>query len=114
MIRSIDDGVRRDREASDLWLDAHRFQDMFAMRLACIKRERQAALAALAAAEACSEEARGAVAAARMAAEAVDRLIDERAASIEADAASKAQHALDDIARARQAASRRGKRDNGW
>jgi hypothetical protein len=102
-IRSLDGKVRRDHKAAEAWPDAHRFLEMFANRQDVIQAERRTLAADLAAAELETGEARSVVAAARTAAEAVDELIGEREAASQADAATREQHVLDDIARARLA-----------
>lgn len=106
-IRSLDDAARRDRAVSDAWQDRHQFLELAAIRLAAARAERSKAALQLTAAAARSQEARDLLTAARTAAEAVDQLIDERVAAAQAEAARRAQHELDDIARA---ARRRGAR----
>jgi hypothetical protein len=100
-IRSLDDTARRDREVSQTWQDSHQFLEMSAIRTEATRTERRTIAADLTVAGIRSEEARGVVSAARMAAEAVEQLIAERLAASQADAAKREQHVLDDIARAR-------------
>ena len=107
-IRSIDHAVLRDREASAAWQDAYRFLEMSALRQEAVRTECRIATADHAAAAARSAEARGVVAAARTAAEAVEQLISERKAAAQIEAAKREQHVLDDIARARLARRQRG------
>ena len=65
--------------------NSYQFQDMFSLRMRASQAERRIAAADLAATQASSAEARGAVVAARTAAEAVQTLIDERLVAAEAD-----------------------------
>jgi flagellar biosynthesis chaperone FliJ len=103
-IRSLEDAARRDRVP---WQDAHQFHEMAAARLQVVRAERLTAAAALEATASRSEAARGVVAEARTAAEAVEQLIGEREAANRAGIAAREQHTLDDIARARLAVRRR-------
>jgi hypothetical protein len=106
-IRSLDCTVRRDREVGGAWPDAHQFLEMSANRQETVQAERHRLVVALAAAEIQAAEARDVVSAARTAAEAVEELIRERQAGRQADAATREQHVLDDIARARLTVHRR-------
>jgi flagellar biosynthesis chaperone FliJ len=101
-VRSIDAAMARDRDSENGLADRMRFRDIFLATRQHLRSERQRAVAALAEAEARSEAARGQLAAARQAAEAVDRLILERTAAARAKADRRAQHELDDIARLRR------------
>jgi flagellar biosynthesis chaperone FliJ len=100
-IRSLDDTVRRDRETVRAWQDSHQFMEMSALRLDAMLAQRRTLLAEFAMAETRSTQARGVVAAARTAAEAVEQLMGERAVADQAEAAKREQHVLDDIARGR-------------
>jgi hypothetical protein len=107
-IAVLDDAVRRDREASEAWQEAHRFLEMSAIRVESTRAERQAIAAELAAAAAHSAEARRVVTDARTAAEAVETLIGERAAASQAEGIRREQHVLDDIGRALRAVRQSG------
>jgi hypothetical protein len=100
-ISAIDDAARQDREAHRKLSDAHRFLDMFALRLASMQANRRGAAADFHAAQDRSAEAREAVVTARMAAEGVETLIAERLVGAAMETARKEQHALDDISRGR-------------
>ena len=100
-IRSLDDAACRDRETSEAWQDAHHFLEMSAVRSESAREERQIIEQALATAAMRSEQARGVVAAARTAAEAVEQLIRERKIADQMETATREQHVLDDIARLR-------------
>jgi hypothetical protein len=100
-IKALDSAVLRDRKTAGSWQDAHQFLEISVFRQGAVRAERRTIAADLAAAEARSAEARGAVTAARAAAEAVEQLIAERRAAGLAETARRAQHVLDDIARAR-------------
>jgi flagellar biosynthesis chaperone FliJ len=100
-IREIDAQSEIDRAANQAVEEPHRFLEMFVRRLRARDVERNAAAAALTAAQTRSDEARLAVVAARTAAEAVDTLIAEKAARAQADTNRRELHALDDIARNR-------------
>ncbi|WP_428491606.1 hypothetical protein [Rhodopila sp.] len=103
----LDASARRDLAISDTWEDGHHFQEMAAIRSAARREERDMAALQLSEAATASEQARSILTATRTAAEAVDQLIAERAAASQADAARRAQHELDDIARsARRRAAR--------
>ena len=71
-VQAIADAARRDRAAHETVEDSHRFLEMFVHRLRVSDTKRLSAEAALRAAQARSAEARAAVVAARMAAEAVE------------------------------------------
>jgi flagellar export protein FliJ len=98
-LRAIDEAAQRDRRANQTVTEAHRFIDMFALRVQAAEADRRAAEAALAAAQGASADARAALVTARTAAESVDTLIGERAEATKTDAQRREQHALDDIAR---------------
>jgi flagellar export protein FliJ len=106
-LHTIDQAAERDRVANRSVTEAHRFIDMFALRLQASATERLAAEAALTAARASAAEARAELVAARTAAESVETLITERADAAETDANRREQHALDDMARARFDSPRR-------
>jgi flagellar biosynthesis chaperone FliJ len=108
-IRLLDDALRRDRETSGAWQDAHQFLEMSATHLEVVRAERRTAAMALAAAALHSEEARGVVTAARTAAEAVEQLVSERETASRVEAAKREQHALDDMSRARYVVGQRGR-----
>ncbi|WP_158932381.1 hypothetical protein [Acidisphaera sp. S103] len=98
-IRSLDGAAARDRQTGRAWQDSHQFMEMTAIHLATLQAERRSILADLAVAEDRSGQARGVVAAERAAAEAVDQLMQERQAAVQAEANRREQHVLDDIAR---------------
>jgi flagellar biosynthesis chaperone FliJ len=100
-LRTIDEAAECDRIAKRSLAEAYCFIDMFVLRLQASATERHAAEAALRTARAAADDARDALVAARMAAEAVETLITERADAAEADANRREQHALDDMARTR-------------
>ncbi len=100
-LRAIDEAAERDRVANRSVVEAHRFIDMFALRVQANATERIAAEVALTAARDAAAEAQAAVVAARMAVESVETLITERAEAAEVAADRREQHALDDMARAR-------------
>ncbi len=100
-LRAVDEAAERDRVASRSVAEAHRFIDMFALRVQSGTVERQAIEAALQVATEAAAEARAALVAARTAAESVQTLIDERAKAAAAEADRREQHALDDMARTR-------------
>nr|WP_294547117.1 hypothetical protein [uncultured Rhodopila sp.] len=97
-VRSIDAAIARDRDSDAALADPMLFRDIFLATRQHLWAERQRAVVALAEAEARSEAARGRLAAARLAAETVDRLILERTAAARAEADRRAQHELDDVA----------------
>jgi len=101
-IRAIDQAAQRElQEAERSW---HRggMPDLFAAWRKRAQLDRRAAVAALAAAESRTAEARAVLASARSGARVVEQLIEQRAAAARATAAEREQHALDDIARARR------------
>jgi hypothetical protein len=102
-IRLLDAAARRDREACEAWQHAPQFLEMAAMRQEYVRSERRTMEAEMVMVSTRSGEARDVVTAARSAAEAVEQLIDERAAATSAAAATREQHVLDDIARGRHA-----------
>ena len=106
-ISALDEAERRDRGVSQAWQDAHRFLEMSAVRGSAVRAERRTAVAALAVAAARSADARGVVTTARTAVETVEQLIAERDAASRVREASREQHVLDDIARARLAVRKR-------
>jgi flagellar biosynthesis chaperone FliJ len=98
-IAALDQAVRRDAETAATFPDHQHFRDIFLAARQHLTAQRQRAEAALADAKARSELARGHLAAARLDAEAVERLIEERTLAAGAAADRRAQHELDDIAR---------------
>jgi flagellar biosynthesis chaperone FliJ len=106
-IQAIADAARRDRAAYQSADHPDQFLEMYVRRLHVSDEKRLAAEAALRAARARSAEARAAVLAARMAAEAVETLSIERAAAAELEANRREPHALDDMARTRFNSERR-------
>jgi hypothetical protein len=78
------------------------FRDIFLAARQHLRAARQSAMAGVAQAEALSAVSRARLAEARLAAEAVDRLIAERTASARGEADRRAQHELDDVARSRR------------
>jgi hypothetical protein len=100
-LQAIDGAAARDRAATPAVTEAHRFLDMFALRLQAGALERGTVVADLAAAQADSEAARALLVDAKTAAEALATLIAERAAVADIDARRHEQHALDDMARTR-------------
>ncbi len=101
-IRSIEAAMARDREYQESRADSCQFRDIFLAARQHLRSQRQRAAAALANAETRSETARGQLAEARLAAEAVDRLIAETTLLARVKADRLAQHELDDIARAKR------------
>jgi hypothetical protein len=101
-IAALEEAIRRDAEAAGTFKDHQHFRDVFLATRRYLMAERQSAAAALTDAEAFSEEARGHLAVSRLDAEAVERLIAERALIALTTADRRAQHELDDIARARR------------
>ncbi len=100
-LTAIDNAAQRDRVASGAIAEAHLFTDIFVLRVQTSASERQAAMAALAAAQDVTADARAALVAARTAAEAVETLMTERADAAKAAANQQEQHTLDDMARPR-------------
>jgi len=74
-------------------------RDIFIATRQHLRAELQVSRAALAGAERQTDEVCGRLAGARLAAEAVERLMTERTAAARAEADRQAQHVLDDIAR---------------
>jgi flagellar biosynthesis chaperone FliJ len=98
-IRRLEEAVRHDQARADAAPDPMLFHDIFIATRRHWRTEQQVSRVALAEAGRQAEEARGALATARLAAEAVDRLIAERTAAAQAEADRRAQHVLDDVAR---------------
>ena len=98
-IRSLDEAMARDRDLTDESPDHLQFRDIFLATRRHLLAEGRTAFAALAEAGSHSAEARGHFATARLAAEAVERLIAERRLAARAEADRRSQHELDDIAR---------------
>jgi flagellar biosynthesis chaperone FliJ len=103
---ALTEAVRRDQTAGEHMLEAYQFVQSFANRLEAIRARRVVATADLTAAQASVTEARAVVVAARTQAEAVEQLITEQVTARLALAESKAQHEMDDIARAARAVHR--------
>jgi uncharacterized membrane protein len=98
-IRMLDAAILRDQAVATAVPDPLLFRDIFIATRQYLRTEQQGSRMVLADAERHTDEARGHLAGARLAAEAVDRLIAERAAAARAEADRRAQHVLDDIAR---------------
>jgi len=98
-IRTLEEAVRQDQVLAGTAPDAPLFHDIFIATRQHWRAEQQVSQTALAEAGRQADQARAALAAARLAAEAVDRLIDERTTAAHAEADRRAQHVLDDIAR---------------
>src|SRR3954468_4265730 len=98
-IRTLDAAVVRDQALAEIVPDPLLFRDIFIATRQHLRAEQQVSRVALADAERQTDEARGHLAGARLAAEAVERLITERTAAARAEADRRAQHVLDDIAR---------------
>jgi flagellar biosynthesis chaperone FliJ len=103
---ALTEAVRRDQTAGEHMPEAYQFLQLFANRLDAIRARRVVAVADLTAAQARVTEARAVVVAARTQAEAVEQLITEQVTARLALAESKAQHEMDDIARAARAVHR--------
>jgi hypothetical protein len=101
-IAALDAAIRRDAEAAGTFPDHRHFRDVFLAARQYLTAERQTAAAALAVAEASSDEARGHLAVSRLDAEAVERLIAERTLAARTAADRREQHEVDDIARERR------------
>nr|WP_294512959.1 hypothetical protein [uncultured Rhodopila sp.] len=101
-VRSIHAAIAQDRDGAESFPDHLQFRDLFLATRQHLQDNRQRAEAALAEAEARSETVCRRLAESRLAAEAVDRLIAERAAATRAEADRRAQHELDDAARLRR------------
>jgi flagellar biosynthesis chaperone FliJ len=95
----LDAAVVRDQALAETMTDPLPFRDIFIATRQHLRAEQQVSRVALAGAERQTDEARGRLAGARLAAEAVERLIAEHAAAARAEADRRAQHVLDDIAR---------------
>jgi flagellar biosynthesis chaperone FliJ len=106
-LRAVDAAAERDRAANRAVVEAHRFADMFALRLQATSTERHVAEAALMAARDAAAEARIVLVGVRTAAESVATLIAERVDAAEGEINRREQHALDDMARARFDSARR-------
>ena len=76
-VRSIDAAIAQDRDSEGGLADRMQFRDIFLAARQHLHAERQRAMAAVAEAEALSAASRARLAQARLAAEAVDRLIAE-------------------------------------
>jgi hypothetical protein len=110
-IAALDASASRDRDAATVMADDPRFLDMFAVRRETTRTDRRIAVTGLMALEDSTAAARANVVAARTATERVEQFMAERAEAERAGAASRTQHALDDIARFRQSGQRSGPRD---
>lgn len=107
---------QQERLLEDRFTDRSVFLDVLSAGHQRIQAERDEIIAALQEARAKTAEARTAVVEARQAAEAVEKLINERAAARAARDEKQAQHALDDLAgllraRRRALAGRRSAED---
>jgi flagellar biosynthesis chaperone FliJ len=100
--------AERDRSAEKDMPDACQFLQMFANRLEALRAQRIVAVATLAAEQVRVSDARAVVVTERTQAEAVEQLITEQKAARLAETDRKAQHEMDDIARAALAVRRRG------
>jgi flagellar biosynthesis chaperone FliJ len=107
-IDELSEAMRCDRLAGEDMPNAHQFLELFANRLSAIRAQRVAAVEALAVAQTQVSEARAVVVAERTKAEAVEQLIAEQKTARVVAADSKAQHEMDDIARAANAVRRGG------
>ncbi len=103
-ILASDVAIRAERAAIDSGRDDGRGAEMFAAWSAQARVRRAAAVAALAAAEDRTTHSRALLAAARSAADAVEQVIEQRAAAEQAKTAVREGHGLDDIARAQRRA----------
>ena len=103
-VRALDDAAQREREAADRHPEHHGGMDMLATWLRRMRADRVRGSAALAAAQGQTALSRAALAAARSAAQVVEKLIEDRAAEARAKAEAREQHALDDIARSQHLA----------
>ena len=106
-IQAIDVAGIKDRAAYHGIEDGFRFQEMFSRRVQARAADRRSAEAALAAAQDRSAETRATVVAAQTALEAVETLINERAAAAAHEADQRLQHALDDMTRSRRPVAER-------
>jgi flagellar biosynthesis chaperone FliJ len=98
-IQVLDGAVRRDQALAEASPDRLLFYDIFMATRQHLRAEQQVTRTALADAGRQADEARIRLASARLAAEAVERLIAERTSIARAEADRRAQHVLDDIAR---------------
>src|SRR5690349_18367039 len=95
----LDASVCRYQELTAAAPDPLLFRNIVIATRQHLRAEQQVSRMALADAERQTDKARACLASARMAAEAVDRLITERTTAARAEADRRAQHVLDDIAR---------------
>src|SRR5689334_6231297 len=98
-IERLEEAVRRDQALTEAAPDKLLFHDVFITARRYWRSEQQVFRATLAEAARQAEQSRAALAAARLAAEAVDCLIAEHEAAARTEADRQAQHVLDDIAR---------------
>ncbi len=98
-IAVIDFDMQRNRAINKAAEHTHPFLQMFAQRLENMQTWRKQEAAALAVAESRSADARACVTEARIAAEAVQALIEERSVAAAAEISRRSQHMMDDIAR---------------
>jgi flagellar biosynthesis chaperone FliJ len=108
-VDGLTEAARLDRSAGEDMPDAHQFLQMFANRLDAVRTQRIAAGTSLTMAQARVAEARVVVVAARTQAEALEQLITAQETARVADAERKAQHEMDDVARAAHAVRRVGR-----
>jgi flagellar biosynthesis chaperone FliJ len=99
-VRLLDAAMERDRDVADGVPEHLQFRDIFIATRQHLRGQRETAVTCLAGARNRSDQARENLAGARLAAEAVERLIKERTLAARAEADRRAQHELDDIARA--------------
>lgn len=100
-VLTLGQGVLRDNSVHDSVKEAHRFQEMFAVRRAMDRADREAAAVELAAAQTRCAEVRAALVEARVAAEAVSAVIAERSIQTTAALGRREQHELEEAARPR-------------
>jgi flagellar biosynthesis chaperone FliJ len=98
-ILMLDEALHRDQALAETLPDQMLFRDIFLATRQHLQAEQQVTRTVLADAGQQTDEARTGLASARLAAEAVERLIAERASAARAEADLRAQHVLDDIAR---------------
>jgi hypothetical protein len=108
-LEALDEAMRRDLQAGREMPDGHQFLQVFANRRGAFRAHRIDAAAGLAAAQTLAAQARLLVVKERTDAEAVEQLITEQKAAHWDDAERKAQHEMDDVARAAHTV-RRGRR----
>jgi flagellar biosynthesis chaperone FliJ len=108
-LQSIEEARRLDEAARETMTDAWRYEDMFAASRKRHAERRQVLANELRAATSRSEAARHGLSMARMAAEAVERLVEVRRSEAQEEARRRQQHALDDVARALWLRQRRAK-----